>query len=138
MLTIIGSLIGFLSSFVPEILNFVKDKKDKEHELKLINLQIEAAKANQASKLAAVKIQADTEESRYLYLHAAPSRVKWVDALAALVRPLITFMFVLSYVYFKHKYQGTIVEIWTEEDQGIFNTVICFWFGNRAISKYKK
>ncbi|WP_253308254.1 MULTISPECIES: hypothetical protein [unclassified Rickettsia] len=143
MLAIIGSLVGFFSSFVPEVFNFFKDKKDKEHELKLINLQIEAAKANENTKLEAVKIQADTEESKYLYLHAAPSKVKWVDAFAALVRPFITYAFFGLYVYLKIILFGggddvAIAEIWNDEDRGIFGTVIGFWFGNRAFNKNKQ
>jgi hypothetical protein len=74
MFAIIGSLVGFFSSFVPEVFNFFRDKKDKDHELKLINLQIEAAKTNQNSRLEAVRLQTEVEESKYLYTHAAPSR----------------------------------------------------------------
>jgi hypothetical protein len=138
MLAVIGGLAGFFSSLVPEVFNFMKDKKDKEHELKLISLQIEAAKTNQNSRLEEVRINADIEESKYLYMHAAPTRIKWVDSVSALVRPLITYMFFMAYIYLKvTANKGVIAEIWTQEDQAIFCTVIGFWFGQRAFGKAK-
>ena len=66
-------LAGFFSSFIPEIFNFLKDKKDKEHELKLINLQIEAMKTCGTSKLEETIVQANIQESKYLYYHAGKS-----------------------------------------------------------------
>ncbi len=44
MLTLLGSLIGFLGSLIPDFLRIFKDSKDKIHELKselnLQNLQV--------------------------------------------------------------------------------------------------
>jgi len=141
MLAVIGGLAGFFSSLVPEMFNFIKDKKDKEHELKLINLQIEAAKANQNSRLEEVRINADVEESKYLYMHAAPSKIKWVDSLSALVRPLITYAFCIFYfapkIIVLITHQASLAEVWTEEDHAIFCAVIMFWFGQRSFGKAK-
>jgi len=139
MLAIIGSLVGFFSSFVPEIFNFLKDKKDKEHELKLINLQIEALKIGNTTRLEEVQIRANAEESKYLYHHANHhGKAKWVDALSSSVRPVITYTFFLLYATFKitdFMMIGSMAPIWTDEDQGIFCAVIGFWFGARAFSK---
>ena len=139
MLAIIGSLAGFFSSFVPEIFNFLKDKKDKEHELKLINLQLEAMKLGGNGRLEEVYLQANADESKYLYVQASkPSKIKWVDGLSASVRPMITYVFFLLYVTVKimdYVKVGHMAPIWTDEDQGIFCAVIGFWFGHRAFNR---
>lgn len=141
MLAIIGSLAGFFSSFVPEILHFLKDKKDKEHELKLISLQLEALKIGGSNKLEEVQIKANADESKYLYYHASkPSKVKWVEALSSSVRPVITYTFFVLYASLKvidFVNIGHMAPIWTEEDQGIFCAVIGFWFGQRAFGKVR-
>jgi|AntAceMinimDraft_11_1070367.scaffolds.fasta_scaffold15590_3 hypothetical protein len=140
MLAIIGSLAGFFSSFIPEIFHFLKDKKDKEHELKLINLQLEALKIGN-SRLEEIQINANAEESKYLYYYASKtSKVKWVDALSSSVRPVITYTFFLLYATLKiidFLNVGSMAPIWSDEDQGIFCAVIGFWFGQRAFSKVR-
>ena len=141
MLALIGSLAGFFSSFVPEIFHFLKDKKDKEHELKLISLQIEVLKTGHDSKLEEIQIQTQAEESKYLYQYASSSsKIKWVDALSASVRPMITYSFFLLYIYLKitsFMHIGSMAVIWTDEDQGIFCAVIGFWFGHRAFTRHR-
>jgi len=143
MLALFGSLAGFISSFIPELFNLLKDRKDKEHELKLIELQIEAMKSGQNRQLEEVYIRAETEESRYLYNYAKPTGIKWVDNLSALVRPTITYSFFLLYIIFKLMVfvsynQGNVsLPVWSEEDQAIFCAVIGFWFGQRAFGRYR-
>ena len=66
----------------------------------------------------------------------------WVDALSALVRPLITYSFVALYIGIKltiiFNYEiGICMPIWTNEDEGLFSVVMGFWFGNRMMNKYK-
>ncbi len=135
MSALIGSLAGFLSSFIPELFHFLRDSKDKEHELRLIDRQIEAIKIQGSSRLDEIQIKAEAEESKYLYLQASYCNIKWVDGLSALVRPLITYTFFLLYIALKvaifHK-SGNHAIIWTSEDQGIFCAVIGFWFGQRS------
>jgi len=142
MIALLGSLAGFTSAFIPELFNFLKDKKDKEHELKLIGLQIEAMKSGQNGRLEEIYLRAETQESRHLYDHAKPIGIKWVDSLSALVRPTITYSFFLLYVVlklliFSGSEQGICMPIWTEEDEAMFCAVIGFWFGSRAFGKYR-
>ena len=41
MITIISSLLGFGSSFLPSVLDFFKEKRDQKHELMLMDKQLE-------------------------------------------------------------------------------------------------
>lgn len=132
---------GFVSSFIPELFNFLKDKKDKEHELKLINLQIESMKLGNQSKLEEINIKADIDETKHLYNYIKPVGIKWVDSISSLVRPFITYSFFLFYITLKilafHN-NSDLITIWSNEDQAIFSAVIGFWFGARAFGRYRK
>ncbi len=136
MSAFIGSLAGFFSSFIPELFLFLKDSRDKAHELRLIDRQIEALKVGHSSKLEEIEIKAAAQGDKYLYLSASPSNIKWIDGLAALVRPLITYTFFLLYIGLKIAAfikSGSDFAIWTNEDQGIFCAVISFWFGQQSL-----
>jgi hypothetical protein len=149
MLAIIGSLVGFLISFAPELLRIIRDKKDKKHELRLIDLQMEAMKFKQHAKLEEVQSYAATEEGKYTYLPTLSNSYKLVEITASLVRPVITYGVFLLYVclkvcliYFCLRVigctnQDLISRVWTEEDAGLFCGVITFWFGQRSLNKVR-
>jgi hypothetical protein len=145
MIAILSTFIGFFSSFLPEILHFIKDQKDKKHELDLIDRQAKFSKRADSSRLEEIQIRADSEESKSLYQYAgmqianSSNNGNWINSLAASVRPVITYVFFLLYAALKIaiflKYGGSITTIWTNEDQGIFCAVIGFWFGHRAFGR---
>ena len=93
MLTLLGALLGFFSSSFPEVLKFFNQKRDRAHELAVMDKQIELSKSGQTSRLEEVRLQAESAEQVALYQHSNPVHVKWVDALAASVRPVITYAF---------------------------------------------
>ncbi|MBT9169562.1 MAG: hypothetical protein DDT19_02923 [Syntrophomonadaceae bacterium] len=147
MLPLIGAVLGFLGSVVPQAIKLYQDKKDKEHELKLLNLQIQAQAQGHTQRLEEINVQADIEESKALYKHAEVklSGVKWVDAaltfLTSSVRPVITYSFFGLYAWVKiamYQREGDIVKIWTEYDLALFSTIIAFWFGSRSMQRFFK
>ena len=142
MIALLGSLAGFLSALIPEVLGFIKDKRDKAHELALVKLQIEAGKNSSSSRIDEVVIKSDLDKERLIYSHAKPIGIPWVDALSALVRPLITYLFLALYIGVKltiiFSYQiGVCMPVWTNEDEVLLSVIMGFWFGNRIINKYK-
>lgn len=142
MIALLGSLAGFLSALIPEVLGFIKDKRDKAHELAIIKLQIEAGKNSSSSRIDEVVIRSDLDKERLIYSHAKPIGIPWVDALSALVRPLITYLFLALYIGVKltiiFSYQiGVCMPVWTNEDEVLLSVIMGFWFGNRMINKYK-
>lgn len=142
MIALLGSVAGFLSALIPEVLGFIKDKRDKAHELALVKLQIEAGKNSSSSRIDEVVIKSDLDKERLIYSHAKPIGIPWVDALSALVRPLITYLFLALYIGVKltiiFSYQiGVCMPVWTNEDEVLLSVIMGFWFGNRMINKYK-
>lgn len=138
MITLLGSMLGFFSSFAPEILRLFRDSSDKAHEITLLKMQMEQQSKGSQTQLEEIKVHADVAESRLLY-GTFNSNIRWVDALNGTVRPMIAYGFFVLYASVKciSAYSGMPWLLWTEEDQAIFAGIISFYFGQRAISKLR-
>lgn len=139
MISIISALLGFAGSMIPELLHLFKDKADREHELKILSLQLEQQKLGNAARLEEIRVQTDSAEIQALY-KTWQSGVKWVDAYNASVRPSLAYAFFLLYTVVKcmQFHNNTPWLLWNEEDQAIFAGIISFYFGQRAFSKMRK
>ncbi len=147
MITLIGSLLGFITSAFPDLLRIYKDRTDRIHELEILDRQMEMMRAGHQQRLEEIQVQANTTEAQALYQHARASGTAWVDALAGSVRPVITYAFFGLYALVKlaqwffvyqtleRQWAHALVQIWDTEDQALFATVIAFWFGHRMLSK---
>ena len=146
MLSLLGSLLGFGTSFLPKVLEFFQDKRDKAHELAMIAAQTDAQVRLEGVRLEAMNVEADIRETEALLRHdtALNKRAsQWVVNLAASVRPI------LSYLFFVEFFALTLcvnmgwidleqyASIWNNEVQAIFAAVVCFWFGSRTYNKQK-
>jgi len=150
MLTLIGSLIGFISSAFPDLLKLFQDHQDRKHELAILDRQMEQAAQGHSHRLEEINAQADISESRALYRHASlPAGYKWIEGLRASVRPVITYAFFTLFAVVKYAGlqslldQGVpvtqaLIAIWDPETQALFAAVISFWFGQRALNKFRK
>ena len=158
MLTLLGSLMGFAGSAVPSVIDFFKEKKEKETQLELVRLQIEAKEKNVEldirmldAKSEAEDRKALREESSKLLEHDAKLGAQdgFINALRAFVRPFITYAFFLTFIGVKvvlviHAIQSggdlkeTVEIVWAPETESLFAAVMSFWFGSRAMPKLKK
>lgn len=148
MISLLGTLLGFGTSIVPEILGYFKQKQANEQELQMLE-----AKAKYASKLSELKLkeldaQADIEETRGIYEHdRSIDAGGFVNGLRGSVRPVLTYAFFILFatckgvtLYAMVNTHGMdlsvgLLEIWDGETQAIFSAILAFWFGNRAMSK---
>ena len=148
MISLLGTLLGFGTSIVPEVLGYFKQKQANEQELAMLE-----AKANYANKLSELKIkeldaEADIAEAKSIYAPDANlDSGDFVNALRGSVRPIITYAFFILFSTVKGVTLYTMVTtegmdlsagmlaVWDEETQAIFSAIIAFWFGNRAMSK---
>ena len=149
MLSLLGSLMGFGTSFLPKVMDFFQDKQDKKHELAVMEVQIRQQKELASQKLEAINVEADIREIESLHKSMQPTGVKWIDGLRGSVRPVITyaffglFIFVEVSAYLSLTAAGVsgleaVNAVWDEETKALFAAVISFWFGGRAISRAKK
>ena len=148
MISLLGTLMGFGTSIVPEILGYFKQKQANEQQLKM--LEAKAKYADQISKLKVEELDAEAEiaETKGLYAHdRSIDAGGFINGLRGSVRPVITYMFFLMFASVK----GTMIyamisnqnidwtmavdTAWDDETAAIFSAIIAFWFGNRAMSK---
>lgn len=147
MLTLLGSALGFLSSLFPDLLKLFHEHQDRKHELAVMDRQMEMQRAGHQQRLEEINVQADVAESQALYRSLRPTGVRWVDALAGSVRPVITYAFFALFaavkgaaLYLLIAVEGVLLaqalpQIWDPETQALFAAVMSFWFGNRALQK---
>jgi hypothetical protein len=171
MLTLVSTLISFLSGGLPKLLDFFQDKSDKSHELKLAQMQTErelqlaaagyaAQQQIEAIKLDEIKTQtqsaekvslidAQKAEMNAIYAHDASlneGTSQWMKNLRASVRPVITygFFFLLVAIDATLAYKGLTSgvdfvqlaeQLWDDETQALFASIIAFHFGGRAFGK---
>lgn len=141
MLALLGSLLGFLGSSVPELFKVFQDRRDKAHELALIAKQ---AEINKEAKIITADYKFDIEALK-TSVEQTKTGYKVVDILNGLVRPTIAFGFFIAYVFIKFGLYLAVPDnlpfvivaetLWTEEDTAIFAGIISFYFGNRAMVK---
>ena len=150
MMSLLGSLLGFGTSFLPEVLNFFKAGQEHKQKLETMKLQAELMEKRSALKLQELDKQADIAETKGIYEHdRSIDAGGFVNALRGSVRPVITYAFFLMFAATEVVIIVKVMEtggdwkdavdlMWTPETQGLFAAIMSFWFGNRAVSKYMK
>lgn len=138
MITLLGSLLGFLGAAFPDFLKLFKEKADRKHELAILQLQLEQQKQGHSNRLEEIYVEADIAESKALY-KTYNTGIRWVDALNGTVRPVVAYCFFLLYASVKIMHFSADLPwlLWTEEDQAIFAGIISFYFGQRAMGKVR-
>ena len=103
MLTLIGSLLGFATSAIPDIMSLFRERADRKHELAVLDRQMEQMRLGHTQRLEEIEVEADIVESKALYKHdvALGGSSRWVDGLRASVRLLITYAFFVLFAAVK-------------------------------------
>jgi hypothetical protein len=163
ILTLFSGGLGGLLRFVPELFKMFTEKADREHEFRMTQLQLQIDQARATQQIDLVHAQGDEAShaaEMQAYIEAlkppAPSGVKWVDALNASVRPVITYWWMLLLTLYKaivfviasievyvalqtvKTMADTFIDkVWTDQDAAILSMILGFWFVDRAIRKYR-
>ena len=146
MLTLLGSLLGFGSSLLPKVFEFFQERADRAHELAIIDRQMEQMKLGSALKLEEINAKADIAETKAIYKHDSSIKpATWVENLRGSVRPIVTYLFILTFIgikaagfYMLVHIEGAavyeaIMAINSENFQAIVAAIVSFWFGSRAL-----
>jgi hypothetical protein len=160
MFTLLTTVVSFLTGGLPSILKFFQDKADQSHELAMAQLQMERElKMAEAGYLAQahveeikteqVAMQTSAQERVALYQHdieIGKGASTWVINARAMVRPTITYglFFLLVFVDLFGFYYAistgvefvtAMNQLWDDDTQTIWASVVSFWFGTQAFSK---
>lgn len=146
MLTLLGSLLGFLSAGLPKVFEFFQQKQDNQLKMQMMQAQIQAAQAGKEFDLKMFHEKKDFDEQRILIEHDIAMKDNW---LSSSVRPIITYLFFFIFAAVKISmiwhtistgtdFYNAMQMTWDEETQAIFAAIISFWFGSRAMQKNNK
>ena len=149
MITLLGSLLGFSTSFLPEVLNYFRAGQEHRHNLERMQLEMDMAAKRSELKLSVLDKQAEIKETEGLYKHDSIDAGGFINALRGSVRPVITYVFFGLFVAIKvtalialmnagNDLGRSLSLIWDDATSGLFAAIISFWFGGRAVSKYMK
>lgn len=153
--TLIGSLLGGVFRMVPEVLKWLDRKDERKHELAMFDNQLKAdtLKIDAGQKLAELEANKSLGLAEIQGLiagvqaQAVKTGVRWVDGLSALMRPLITFWWVivlystaLTAQFIVLLQAGTpgveaIVRLWGTDEKAIVASIIGFWFVDRSLRR---
>ncbi len=149
-MTIIGSLLGFGTSFLPEVLNYFKRGQEQKYELQRMQMEMELMAKRSDLKISELDKEAEIKETEGLYKHDNVDAGGFINALRGSVRPIITYAFFGLFVAIKvtallslmnqtgMQLNMALSTIWDDQTAGLFAAIMSFWFGNRAVSKYYK
>ena len=135
MLSLIGSLLGFGTSFLPKVLNFFEEKRDQAHELKLMDKQLEQQIKLGEQKLQFMNVDADIRETEALQKNQAQITMKsstWVVNLSATVRPVMTYLLFIEFMVLTFMLAFNWIDlqmydrIWSNEIQAVW-AAVCFF-----------
>ena len=94
MITLLGSLLGFGTSFLPEVLNYFKANQEHKHNMEMMTRRSEL-------QLEVMDKQAEIKETEGLYKHDSMDAGGFINALRGSVRPVITYVFFGLFVAIK-------------------------------------
>jgi hypothetical protein len=155
MLELLGLVVGGVFRLLPEWLKLLGSRREADHEFRMTELQLRIDQARAAQALDLVHAQgtvaAEAAElgnwAEALRAQAVATGVRWVDALSATVRPVLTYWWCLV-LYTTHKAVLVAVGLQqrlalaelaplllTDFDRSVVASIIGFWFTDRALRK---
>jgi len=148
MITLLGALIGFATSFLPKVLDTFNQRQRNKFDLDKIKLQAELNAQYYRNQESLYETQGDRIEQELLLKHDTQISQEegFIGGLRRAVRPLVTYCFFFFFMFFKIILVMEALKngmdimavsgiIWDEQSQAIFAAIISFWFGSRAIEK---
>jgi hypothetical protein len=152
LMTVASGGIGGLLRLAPEIIKGFDRKNERTHELAMMQFELQVVEKrleHEMRKVDAAMTMAEMDAISAAIKEqgqTAKAAGKFVAAMSALVRPLITYWFVLMYSAVKivgmsmaiadgGYWQDVLVESWNSEDMAILVMILTFWFVGRSIDR---
>lgn len=152
--TLGGGLLGGLFRLAPEVIKIFDAKNERSHELAMLQTEMEFAKLNAEREMhqtnAAMTVAELDAMGAALKEQGQTARAAgwFVAAISALVRPLVTYWFVIMYSVVKIVsiqmavaaggfWKDVLVTSWTPEDASLLMLILTFWFVGRVYERTK-
>jgi len=152
--TLGGGLIGGIFRLAPEVIKVFDSKNARSHELAMLDKELQFAAMNAEAEVhrtnAAMTVAELDAMGQALKEQGQTARAAgwFVAAISALVRPLVTYWFVVMYSVVKIVsiqmavaaggfWKDVLVTSWTPEDASLLMLVLTFWFVGRVYERNK-
>lgn len=147
MIAMIGAILGFLSSVAPGIVQLFTLKENNAQLLRMEELRQKGNREQIAGQVDIANTQADVRQADHIYDFAnGATGYRFVDAMAVLVRPYITFVFFHFFLLIEGSLfvygvnrgydLGQLAKLlWDDNTASIFAAIMGFWFGNRMMTR---
>lgn len=147
MLALLSPLIGIFGSLLPSIVRIFERKQELKHEIELTKIKLDASLEAAKANITLEEIKADVSEGQSLRDHdKSIDGGKFLNALRASIRPVITYLFFFLFVAVKisaayvmlangQSVPQMLDAVWDGETMALFATIMAFWFGSRVIEK---
>jgi len=152
LITVGSGGLGGLLRLAPEIMKGFDRKHERAHELAMMQVEIQIVEKrleHEMRKVDAAMTMAEMDAiSQAVKEQGQTARAagKFVAAVSALVRPLVTYWFVVLYSTVKivsmsmaisagGDWREVLINNWTSEDMSMLMMVLGFWFVNRTVDR---
>lgn len=150
--TLLGGVFGGLLRLAPEALKFFDAKNERSHELRMLEAEMKFAQVKGEIAMRQTEAQMTMAEvdaiGEAFKEQSATARAagKWVAAVSALVRPFVTYLFVMAYAAVKiaaflialeqnGDWKQVALTMWGVDDMAVLNMVLSFWFVGRVYER---
>ncbi len=152
METLLGGLFGGVLRLAPEALKFFDRKNDRKHELAMVEAEMrfaqvkgEIAMRQTEAQMTMAEVEAIGEAFKEQSA-TAQAAGKVVAAISALVRPFVTYLFVIAYAMVKiaafmialeqgGNWKEVLLSMWSADDMAVLNMILSFWFVGRVYER---
>jgi hypothetical protein len=150
MLALLSPLFGIVGSLLPSIVRIFERKQEIKYELDLAKIKIDAAERQADLQFDIEAIKAYAVERQSILDHdKSLDGGKFINALRASIRPVITYAFFFLFCAVKIAAAWTMIAsgqsipemlkaVWDVETMSLFSTIIAFWFGSRMMEKQER
>jgi hypothetical protein len=155
LITVASGGLGGLLRLAPEILKGLDRKNERAHELAMMDIEIRIAEKRMEHEMrkvdAAMTIAEMDAISAAIKEQGQTARAagKFVAAVSALVRPIVTYWFVIMYSLVKivgmtmavqagGDWKEVLVQSWTADDMAMLVMVLSFWFVGRVYDRQRQ
>lgn len=147
LLSLLSPLLGILGSLLPNIVRIFEKREENKHEIELTKLKMDAAALQAEAALDVETVKAIVTEGQSIRVHdSSLDGGKFLNALRASIRPVVTYVFFFTFILIKIVAMATMISIgadiptiiatvWDTETMALFSTIMAFWFGSRFLEK---
>lgn len=150
--SLLGGLFGGIFRILPEVFKLIDAKDSRKHELDMLGMEMEFAKIKYEAQMHAVDAEVDRAQLDSIgealkgQAEMAVAGGKFVSAISALVRPLVTYWVVTLWSAVKiammlvayqqnADWKSVLIQSWTADDMALFMGIISFWFISRVVDR---